>query len=228
MLLAACESHGRTDSSGASSRASDLAGDLQIAARSSAAPGPSGHDTAVVTDAPAMLDPSGVGAPTASDDGRASEAVDASSRGAPSADEYLDPSCSSPALDDQRRCLRAYLAKSDVLLDRYYQALILRLKSEETATSTASEPPGVQRLRATQRAWLVYRDDECRRRTREREGPLWAPVRARCLAEYSARRAEELADALARRKSVAPLEPPKPSVRSRAHKPARHSRPRRR
>ena len=63
-------------------------------------------------------------------------------------------------------------------------------------------PPTVQRLRSAQRAWLVYRDDECLRRTKPTEGPLWAPVRAKCLAEYSALRARELDDALANRKTV--------------------------
>ncbi|HKH92098.1 MAG TPA: lysozyme inhibitor LprI family protein, partial [Gemmatimonadaceae bacterium] len=61
----------------------------------------------------------------------------------------------------------------------------------------------VQRLRAAQRSWLVYRDDECRKRTRPREGPLWAPIRAQCLAEYSALRLRELEDALAKRKAAA-------------------------
>jgi hypothetical protein len=57
----------------------------------------------------------------------------------------------------------------------------------------------------------VYRDDECRKRTIEREGPLWAPVRAKCLAEYSTLRARELDDALAKRKALSPREQPKKS-----------------
>ena len=75
------------------------------------------------------------------------------------------------------------------MLDRYYQALILRLKSEAKTKARAPDPPTVRRLRDAQRKWLVYRDDECRKRTSAREGPLWAPVRAKCLAEYSALRA---------------------------------------
>jgi uncharacterized protein YecT (DUF1311 family) len=119
-----------------------------------------------------------------------------------------------------------YLAKSDVLLDRYYQALILRLKAEAGARTGAAEPPSVQRLRTAQRAWLVYRDDECRKRTREREGPLWAPVRAQCLAEYSALRAHELENALAKRKALAPREQPAKSKRSSARASIRHARSR--
>ena len=60
----------------------------------------------------------------------------------------------------------------------------------------------MQRLRAAQRSWLVYRDEECRKRTRAEEGPLWAPVRAKCLAEYSELRTRELNDALASRKAL--------------------------
>jgi len=114
--------------------------------------------------------------------------------------------------------------------------LILRLKSEAGAASSADEPPAVQRLRTAQRAWIVYRDDKCRERTRAREGPLWAPVRARCLGEYSTRRAEELADVLAKRRALAPREKPAQSRRSgggksarrSARKPAHHARAHRR
>lgn len=96
-------------------------------------------------------------------------------------------------MPDQRQCLLAYLARSDVTLDRNYQATIRRLKSEAGTPAGAPEPESVQRLRVAQRAWLVYRDTECRNRNRGQEGPLWAPVRARCLGEFSQARADELA-----------------------------------
>ena len=104
----------------------------------------------------------------------------------------LDASCNSPALPSQRRCLLLYLAKSDETLDRNYQALISDLKVDAGTGPGEKEPPRVTRLRVAQRAWLVYRDTECRRRNRGLEGPLWAPMRARCLAEYSAKRSDEL------------------------------------
>jgi uncharacterized protein YecT (DUF1311 family) len=118
----------------------------------------------------------------------------ASSR-ASSGNVPLDASCNSPTLPNQRRCLLLYLAKSDVTLDRTYQALIADLKADAGSQPGDKEPPRVTRLRVAQRAWLVYRDTECRRRNRGLEGPLWAPMRARCLAEYSAKRADELAAA---------------------------------
>lgn len=108
--------------------------------------------------------------------------------------------CDSPAATDQRRCLMAHLARSDVTLDRNYQALIASMKREAGTPPGGREPESVQQLRAAQRAWLVYRDTECRRRNRGQEGPLWAPVRAKCLAEFSGQRAEELARALAERR----------------------------
>jgi uncharacterized protein YecT (DUF1311 family) len=118
-------------------------------------------------------------------------------------EDYVDPSCASPLADDQQRCLSAYLSRSDLVLDRYFQALILRLRTEAGATSAADEPPAVQRLRATQRAWVAYRDDTCRRRTLAREGERWAPVRARCLVDFSMQRVEELAGVLADRRANA-------------------------
>ena len=86
-----------------------------------------------------------------------------------------------------------HLARSDVALDRTYQALIADLKREAGTPLGAREPESVHQLRVAQRAWLVYRDTECRRRNLGKEGPLWAPVRAACLAEFSGAHAEELA-----------------------------------
>jgi uncharacterized protein YecT (DUF1311 family) len=109
------------------------------------------------------------------------------------AGDYPTPACTSPASEDQRRCLLAYLARSDVTLDRNYQARIRQLRSEAGTPEGAPEPESVQRLRTAQRAWLVYRDTECRNRNRGREGTLWAPTRAQCLGEFSRARAAELA-----------------------------------
>jgi uncharacterized protein YecT (DUF1311 family) len=116
-------------------------------------------------------------------------------------DARSDEPCASPAAADQRRCLMAHLARSDVALDRTYQALIADMKREAGTPPGAKEPESVQQLRAAQRAWLIYRDTECRRRNRGREGPLWAPVRAECLGEFSGNREAELARALRERKS---------------------------
>lgn len=106
--------------------------------------------------------------------------------------------CASPAREDQRRCLMMHLAKSDAALDHTYQAVITALKRQAGATAGTKEPESVHRLRVAQRAWLVYRDDECRRRNRGKEGPLWAPLRAECLGQFSEYRSEELAQTLTR------------------------------
>jgi uncharacterized protein YecT (DUF1311 family) len=112
-----------------------------------------------------------------------------------------DEPCASPTAANQRRCLMLHLAHSDVGLDRTYQALITDMKREAGTAPGAREPESVRQLRVAQRAWLVYRDTECRRRNRGKEGPLWAPVRAQCLAEFSGARTEELAQALRDRRS---------------------------
>ena len=221
VLTNACERN--TGRASAASRAPDsaLARDLALAADSAPASGVAARDTAIALE-PAGTADSSAGESDATDGPpSASNATDALPSAAPAAEGYLGPSCASPARDDQQRCLMDYLAKSDALLDRYYQALILRLKSEAGTTSRATEPASVQRLRTAQRAWLVYRDDECRKRTRAREGPLWAPVRAQCLAGYSAVRAQELRDALARRKALAPRRGSSESTGSQARATAR-------
>lgn len=111
-------------------------------------------------------------------------------------DEPRATPCESATTADQRRCLMSHLARSDAGLDRTYQSLIAELKRTSGADG-GGEPPSVLQLRTAQRAWLVYRDTECRRRNRGQEGPLWAPVRARCLGEFSGRREGALRDQLA-------------------------------
>jgi len=232
--LAACgEDHAARDESAASySRDSSLTHDLQLASGDTS-PFTDAADVAVAGRAdgvPPMVESRGVNQATPASDATGATVTEspgsiapASPSGAPvppvgaaSAESYIGPSCASPALPDQRRCLLAYLARSDVNLDRTYQALISRLESEAPSKS-AGEPVTVQRLRTAQRQWLVYRDDECRRRNEGKEGPLWAPTRAECLAEYSAQRTKELESALAAREAM-PL-PEKPSATSKAKKP---------
>ncbi|MEJ7760639.1 MAG: lysozyme inhibitor LprI family protein [Gemmatimonadaceae bacterium] len=106
--------------------------------------------------------------------------------------------CNSPSLADQQTCVRASLASTDMRLNRIYRALITEMRRREGVGNGDKDPPSVQRLRVGQRSWLVYRDTECRRRGRGREGRLWAPPRVRCLGEFSRRRSTELADQFSR------------------------------
>lgn len=102
--------------------------------------------------------------------------------------------CTSPTLENQSECIRVSIAASDARLNRIYRALITEMRRQEGVPSGAKDPPSVQRLRVAQRAWVVYRDTECRKRGRGKEGALWARPRARCLGEFGGRRANELAD----------------------------------
>jgi uncharacterized protein YecT (DUF1311 family) len=106
--------------------------------------------------------------------------------------------CSSSTAENQNTCVRVLLADADMRLNRTYRALITEMRRQEGARGAAKDPPSVERLRVAQRAWLVYRDNECRRRGRGKEGQLWARPRVRCLAEFSRRRANELADNFSR------------------------------
>ena len=204
LLLSACDDRLRVDSG--TTRDSSLARDLEIAQGGRGASTSDGRDSGEVTASPGMLDSSDDSAASPASEESSTRNASNSSASGPSAEGYIGPSCASPGLDDQRRCLLGYLARSDAQLDRSYQALIGQLKSETRTPKAAAEPVAVQRLRTAQRSWLVYRDEECRKRTRAEEGPLWAPVRAKCLAEYSALRSRELEDALAKRKALAARE----------------------
>jgi uncharacterized protein YecT (DUF1311 family) len=223
LMLVGCEDSGaRTEAAASNSRESSLASDLALAGDSSLARRIRVRDSQAVTQSSGMLASAG-GSETSMTSGSSAmhNASSVSSPAGSSAEGYIGPSCASPASEDQQRCLSGYLAKSDLTLDRYYQALILRLKSEAGTKAGAPDPPTVRRLRDAQRKWLVYRDDECRKRTRPREGPLWAPVRAKCLAEYSSLRARELDDALTKRRTITKSEQKSGSKRPSARRPIR-------
>ena len=104
-----------------------------------------------------------------------------------------DP-CNSPAKAAQETCVRSGLAASDMRLNRIYRALLTEMRRQEGVRPGQKDPPSVERLRVAQRAWLVDRDTECRRRGRVSEGALWARPRVQCLGEFATRRANELAD----------------------------------
>jgi uncharacterized protein YecT (DUF1311 family) len=102
--------------------------------------------------------------------------------------------CNSPARADQEACVHTLLATADMRMNRNYRALITEMRRQEGIKPGQKDPASVDRLRVAQRAWVVYRDTECRRRGRGSEGALWARPRVKCLAEFSTARANELAD----------------------------------
>ena len=83
-------------------------------------------------------------------------------------------------------------------MNRIYRALITEMRLQEKAKPGQNDPASVARLRIAQRAWLAYRDTECRRLGRGKAGVLWARPRVQCLGEFSTRRANELADNFSR------------------------------
>jgi uncharacterized protein YecT (DUF1311 family) len=106
--------------------------------------------------------------------------------------------CNSPTAENQSECIRVSLASVDSRLNRIYRALITEMRLQEKVPPGGKDPPSVERLRVAQRAWLVYRDNECRRLGKGKEGALWAKPRAKCLGQFSVRRANELADNFSR------------------------------
>lgn len=217
----ACVDEARTETAAAYARDSALAHDLALAGYDSTAMRPSGRYFGVPsTSARTVTESPGALADAGSDSGATSTATNVAATSAPSAESYVGPSCASPAADDQQRCLEGYLARADAQLNRSYQALVAQLRSEGGARTGTSEPATVRRLRNTQRNWVTYRNEECRKRTADSEGPLWAPVRARCLEEYSALRQREFDDALAKRKAAAARSAP---AKPKAKKPTRRT-----
>jgi uncharacterized protein YecT (DUF1311 family) len=102
--------------------------------------------------------------------------------------------CNTAGLDNQNECLRALLPAADARMNRIYRALITEMRRQEGVPGGAKDPASVQRLRVAQRAWLVQRDTECRRRGKGKEGARWARPRVACLGEFANRRANELSD----------------------------------
>ncbi|HVF41046.1 MAG TPA: lysozyme inhibitor LprI family protein [Gemmatimonadaceae bacterium] len=163
------------------------------AARAAPAP-PSPELPASRAEAPSVSEPEPPTSPPAS----SSNPTPATTASRPSGPKKTGAAaCNSPALEDQSECVRASLASADMRLNRIYRALITEMRRQEGVRGD-KDPASVQRLRVAQRAWLVYRDTECRRRGRGREGRLWARPRVRCLGQFSVRRANELADNFSR------------------------------
>ncbi len=165
----------------------DLAGSLEGKARKTPATPPP-KAAAVRPAAPAPAAPAAVTAPPRSTKPAAPRAVSRRTG---------DP-CNSPAKADQEVCVRSSLAAADLRLNRIYRALLIEMRRQEGVRPGQKDPPSVDRLRVAQRAWVVARDTECRRRGRETEGALWARPRVQCLGEAAARRANELADDFSR------------------------------
>ena len=224
----ACVDEARTETAAAHARDSALVHDLVLAGYDSAVIRPSGRYFGVPTSGASTVTESSGELADARSDSTAPSTMKNVSTAAPSAESDVGPSCASPAADDQQRCLEGYMTRADANLNRSYQALVAQLNSERGARAGTSEPATVRRLRNTQRNWVTYRNDECRKRTAASEGPLWAPVRARCLEEYSALRQREFDDALAKRKAAAakstPAKPKAKKQTKRTTRAKRHSR----
>jgi uncharacterized protein YecT (DUF1311 family) len=92
-----------------------------------------------------------------------------------------DP-CDSPAAVDQRSCLNRSIVVNDADLNRTYQELIGQ--AHKSGGSDLED-----RFRQSQREWVNQRDGDC---SSQGSGKLWARARAKCLADYSAKRTAEL------------------------------------
>src|SRR5258708_764535 len=141
----------------------DLAGSLEGKARPAApTPAPAPPAPAPVV-APAPTRPVATAPPTA---------PPSISRPAPR--RRIGDACNSSARADQEACMRTLLASADMRMNRNYRALITEMRRQEGIKPGQKDPASVDRLRVAQRAWVVNRDTECRRRGKGTEGTLWA------------------------------------------------------
>jgi len=92
-----------------------------------------------------------------------------------------DP-CDSPSPVDQRSCLNRSIVVNDADLNQTYQELIGQARKSGGADLE-------DRFRQSQRDWINQRDADC---SSQGNGKLWARSRAKCLADYSAKRTAEL------------------------------------
>jgi uncharacterized protein YecT (DUF1311 family) len=90
--------------------------------------------------------------------------------------------CDSPAPVDQRSCLNRSIVQNDADLNRIYQDVLVQSRK-------SGGPDLEDRFRQSQRDWVNTRDSDCQA---SGQGALWARARARCLADYSAKRTAEL------------------------------------
>jgi uncharacterized protein YecT (DUF1311 family) len=95
-----------------------------------------------------------------------------------------DP-CENPDLTSQRYCLNRSIAANDADLNRTYQDLISQAR--KSGGSDLED-----RFQQSQREWINQRNADCTSQTQSQEGKLWAKARAKCLADYSAKRTAEL------------------------------------
>lgn len=105
-------------------------------------------------------------------------------RARPQSSSSGDP-CDSPAPVDQRSCLNRSIVENDADLNRVYQDLLTQAR--KSGGSDLED-----RFQQSQREWVNTRDTDCLNQTQGQGGALWARARARCLADYSAKRTAEL------------------------------------
>lgn len=85
-------------------------------------------------------------------------------------------------------CAAEALEEADTRLNTAYRAIESRLTGEDDLK---------QRLRATQRAWITFRDAECRFLNANAEGGTIFPMlESQCLADITSERADKLEDYL--------------------------------
>ncbi len=100
-----------------------------------------------------------------------------------------DAACDAPDAADQRACLSAAIERNDGPLNAVYQRLISALRRRANAQPGDPDPPSVEQLRVEQRKWMNDREAACRD---VGDGPVYARVRAQCLADWSPSRVREL------------------------------------
>ena len=108
-----------------------------------------------------------------------------------------DPRCDSIKTDDLVACAQADFQRADAALNAQYRSALATIKGwQSSGADDAAANGGIsygQSLLVAQRAWLAYRDAECRFQIYGNAGGHELPIyRFGCLAELTRQRTKQL------------------------------------
>ncbi len=167
----------RTSGSGTAPAAGETAQNRPVDTKVVPRPSPAGSE--VLTSGPRLK------VPTKANDAPAPTTVPLDRSPASGLQRASRDPCNSTAAVDQRSCLNRAIAANDADLNATYQELLAQAR--KSGGSDLED-----RFQQSQRAWINQRDADCTTQTPSENGKLWAKARARCLADYSAKRTAEL------------------------------------
>jgi uncharacterized protein YecT (DUF1311 family) len=88
--------------------------------------------------------------------------------------------CDSSVTVDLANCALASNRDADDSLNTIYKTVVQLLRARLDVKAGDPDPDVVNQMRLAERAWIAFRDSECRWQDAWEEGTMWIPVRAGC------------------------------------------------